>query len=142
MTNDELLQKLTLGIEKIVPFTVEVDGEKIDGEMRPLTSGELSKLQAMEKQGFVMKIGMNNAGKRQAVSSSTDVDVNAGDFSKYQMDAMYTAVAWSLSVPGCSYTKEDIENMEHGVPELLFNEVIRISSLTEEDLTSIKQFRK
>ena len=142
MSNDELLQKLTLGTQKIVPFTVEVDGEKIDGEMRPLTSGELSKLQAMEKQGFVMKIGMDNKGKKQAVSSSTDVDVNAGEFTKYQMDAMYTAVAWSLSIPGYSYTKEDIENMEHGVPELLFKEVIRISNLTEEDLTSIKQFRK
>lgn len=142
MSNDELLQKLTLGTQRIVPFTVEFDGEKIDGEMRPLTSGELSKLQAMEKKGFVMKIGMNNQGKKQKVSSNTDVDVNAGEFSQYQMEAMYQAIAWSLSIPGYNFTKEDIAGMETGVPEMLFEEVIRISNLSEEDLTTIKQFRK
>ena len=141
MSNEELIQKLTLGTDNTTPFTVEKDGEKLSGEMRPLTSGELTQLQSMEKQGFVMKIGVDNKGKKQHVSSK-DVDVNAGEFNQYQMQTMYTAVAWSLSIGGDKYTKEDIERFAPGVPELLFEEVIKISNLTDKDLTTIKQFRK
>ena len=83
-----------------------------------------------------MKVGVNNQGKRQSVTTN-DVDVNAGEFSKYQTEAMYTAVAWSMDI-----NKEDVENFQVGIPEQIFQEVIRISNISEEDLTSIKQFRK
>ena len=83
-----------------------------------------------------MKIGVNQSGKRQSVQTN-DVDVNAGEFNKYQTEAMYKAVAWSMDIP-----EDAVENFAVGVPEQIFEEVVRISSLSEGDLTAIKQFRK
>lgn len=132
MNNQEIIEKLTLG--KDATETVTIDGDEI--ELRPLTSGELSKLQSLEKKGFTMKVGVNAAGKRQSVSTN-DVDINAGEFTKYQTEAMYTAVAWSMGT-----SEEVVENFKVGLPEKIFMEVVRISNLSDNDLASIKQFRK
>lgn len=137
MSNDELLQKLLLGKDAVENFTITIDDEEISGTMRPLTSGELTKLQSLEKKGFVMKIGVDGKGKRKTVSTNTDVDINAGEFNEFQAEAMYQAIAWSMG-----WDIEDIKQMRAGYPEELFKEVIRISQLTEEDLTLIKSFRK
>ena len=95
MTNDiELLEKLTLGKDKTETVTITVNGEEEEIELRPLTSGELSKLQTIEKKGFVMKIGMQN-GKRTSTSTNlSDMDINAGEFTQYQNEALFKAVAW------------------------------------------------
>ena len=132
MNNNEILEKLTLGKDKTE--TVNIDG--IDIELRPLTSGELAKLQTIEKQGFVMKVGVNNQGKRQNLSTN-DVDINAGEFNKSQTEAMFKAVAWSMGI-----SEEKVENFAVGIPEKIFEHVIRISNLDDEALTSIKQFRE
>ena len=132
MNNNEILEKLTLGKEQVE--TVKIDD--VDIELRPLTSGELSKLQAIEKKGFVMKIGVNQQGKRQTVNTN-DVDVNAGDFNEYQTEAMYKAIAWSMDI-----NEETVRDFKVGLPEKIFKEVIRISQLSDNDLTVIKQFRK
>ena len=132
MNNQEIIEKLTLGKE--LTETVTIDGDEI--ELRPLTSGELSKLQSIEKKGFSMKVGVNSQGKRQSVSTN-DVDINAGEFSKYQTEAMYKAVAWSMGI-----TEDVVENFKVGLPEKIFLEVIRISNISDNDLASIKQFRK
>ena len=130
--NQEIIEKLTLGKE--ATETVNIDGDEI--ELRPLTSGELSKLQSIEKKGFSMKVGVNSAGKRQSVQTN-DIDINAGEFSKYQTEAMYKAVAWSMGI-----SEDVIENFKVGVPEKIFSEVVRISNISDNDLTMIKQFRK
>ena len=132
MNNNEILEKLTLGKEQVE--TVKIDD--VDIELRPLTSGELSKLQAIEKKGFVMKIGVNQKGQRQTVNTN-DVDVNAGDFNEYQTEAMYKAIAWSMDI-----NEETVKDFKVGLPEKIFKEVIRISQLSDNDLTVIKQFRK
>ena len=129
MNNNDIIEKLTLGKEQTE--TVEIDGVEI--ELRPLTSGELAKLQSLEKQGFKMKVGVNQQGHR----PSNDVDVNAGEFNKYQTEAMFKAVAWSMGVK-----EEQVKGFTVGVPEKIFSEVIRISNLSDGDLTSVKQFRK
>ena len=129
MNNQDIIQKLTLGKE--ATETVNIDGDEI--ELRPLTSGELAKLQAIEKQGFKMKVGVNAQGKR----PNNDVDVNAGEFSKYQTEAMFKAVAWSMDI-----TEDAVEGFRVGVPEAIFTEVIRISNLSDKDLSAVKQFRK
>lgn len=129
MNNTEIIEKLTLGKDTIETVTVD----DVDIELRPLTSGELSKLQSLEKQGFKMKVGVNQQGKR----PNNDVDVNAGEFNKYQTEAMYKAVAWSMGI------KEDqVKEFKVGLPERIFSEVISISNLSDDDLTSVKQFRK
>ena len=133
MNKSDILAKLTLGKDKTE--TVKIDDVEI--ELRPLTSGELSKLQSIEKKGFVMKIGMDKQGKRTGAQTVQDMDVNAGEFSEYQTEALYKAVAWSMDID-----EEDVKDFAVGVPEKIFKEVIRISNLGDDDLTVIKQFRK
>lgn len=135
MTNDiDLIEKLTLGKDRTETVTINVNGEDQEISLRPLTSGELSKLQTIEKKGFVMKIGMQN-GKRTTTNLS-DMDINAGEFTRYQNEALYKAVAWSMGI-----TPEQVEEFIPGVPEQIFNEVVRISNLQDKDLTIIKNFR-
>ena len=141
MSNLEMLQKLSLGTEDIETVIIDFEGEKADFKIRPLSSGELSKLQAIEKKPLVITVGMKN-GKRETVKSNiSDVDINTGEFTEAQAEAMYNAIAWSLSVEDEVILPEDVKAMRAGLPELIFEEVIRISKLTDTDLTAIKTFR-
>ena len=132
MNNQDIISKLTLGKEAIE--TVIINDTEIP--LRPLTSGELSKLQIIDKKGLTMKIQMNQNGKR-TQTNLNDVDVNAGELSKYQTEAMYKAIAWSMDIP-----EEAVQDFAVGVPEQIFEHVVRISNLNDNDLTAIKQFRK
>lgn len=131
MNNNEIIEKLTLGKDNVE--TVKINDIEI--ELRPLTSGELSKLQIIDKKGLTMKVGVNPTGKRQV--QTNDIDVNASELTKYQMEAMYTAIAWSMDID-----IEAVKGFSVGIPEKIFMEVVRISNLSDTDLTSIKQFRK
>ena len=138
MTNDiDLLEKLTLGKDRKEIVTITVNGEEQEIELRPLTSGELSKLQTIEKKGFVMKIGMANGKRTSTTTNMSDMDINAGEFTQYQNEALYKAVAWSMGIK-----PEQVEEFIPGVPEAIFNEVVRISNLQDKDLTIIKNFRQ
>ena len=137
MTNQEMLEKLIQGTDKTETVEIEVNGNKAEFKIRPLTAGELTKLQVIEKQGFHVKVGMQN-GKRQTVESNlSDVDVDVGEFNEAQAEAMYTAISLSFDLP-----VESIKNLPVGVPEVMFDKVIEISNLTETDLTSVKSFRE
>ena len=146
-SNLEMLQKLTLGKEAIETVTIEFEDEKADFTIRPLTSGELSKLQAIEKKKLNVKVALEN-GKRKKTSVSEDdtkvqdVNINTGEFTESQAEAMYKAIAWSLSIDDEIVPVEMVKKMMPGMPEVLFTEVILISKLTESDLTSIKSFLK
>ena len=139
MSNLEMLERLTKGVE--ATETITINDEEI--VIRPLTSGELSKLQTIEKKGFVMKVGVGANGKRTSVNTSnTDVDINAGDFTQYQSEALYKAVAWGLSIGKEKVNPEQVEALPAGIPEQIFNEIVRISNIKDNDLTIIKNFRK
>lgn len=129
MNNNDIIEKLTLGKDR----TETVMIEDVEIELRPLTSGELAKLQAIEKKGFTMKVGINSQGRR----PNNDVDVNAGEFNKCQTEAMYKAVAWSMGID-----EKKVQDFDVGIPEKIFLEVARISHISDDDLTAIKQFRQ
>ena len=137
MSNLEMLTKLTVGKDLTEDCTIDVNGEEITIALRPLTSGELAQLQTIEKKGFVMKVGVGAKGKRTNVqTNNTDVDINAGDFTQYQNEALFKAVAWSMGIK-----PEQVESFIPGVPEAIFEEVVKISNLNDGDLTIIKNFR-
>ena len=137
-----MIQKLTLGTEDIQTVNITWEDEELEFKLRPLTSGELSKLQVIEKKPLSIKVNMRN-GKREAVQSNmNDVDINTGEFTEAQAEAMYKAVALSLSVDGEKVTTDEVRNMIVGLPELLFQQVINVSRLSDADLTMVKQFRK
>ena len=142
MSNKDMIQKLTLGVDDIQEVCIDWEGEELEFKLRPLTSGELSKLQVIEKKPLQIKVNMRN-GKREAVQSNmNDVDINTGEFTEAQAEAMYKAVALSMSVDGEKVTTDMVKNMIVGLPELLFTEVINVSKLSDADLTMVKQFRK
>lgn len=139
MKNIDTLKKLTLGKEDITEVIIEFEDEKYPLNMRPLTSGELTKLQAIEKKPLIFKVEMQN-GKRTGIQSN-DVDINTGEFAEAQSEAMYNAIALSLSVDGETIKPDDVKGMKAGLPEIIFEKVIEISNLSSEDLTMIKSFQ-
>lgn len=141
MNNLETLRKLTLGTEDTETVKINFNETDYEFEMRPLTDGELSKLQSIEKKPLVVKVGMKN-GQRQSVQSNvSDVDINTGEFTEAQSEAMYNAIALSLSVDE-KVSIDDIKALPAGLPSVLFEQVINISKLSDDDLTVIKSFRK
>ena len=137
--NFEMLQKLSSGTNHVEE--IEVNGVKLN--IRPLSDGELTKLQVIEKKPYTMNMKLNSKGKRGETNTNTqDMDVGMGEFTSSQAKAMYTAVAWSLSIDDDKFTVDDVRNLDKGVPELIFKEVVRISKLNESDLSAIKNFRK
>lgn len=142
MKNLETLQKLTLGTDLVSDVKINFEDEDYSFKMRPLTDGELTKLQSIEKKPLVVKIGMQN-GKRTSVQTNmNDIDINTGEFTEAQSEAMYNAISLSLSVDGEKVKPEDIKGLPAGLPQILFEQVITISKLSDEDLTVIKSFRK
>ena len=141
MTNLEVLQKLTLGTDNTQTVKIDFNGEEEEFTMRPLSDGELTKLQSIEKKPLVVKVGMQNGVRQTVQSNLSDVDINTGEFNEAQNEAMYNAIAWSLSVDD-PVTVDDIKGLPAGLPGVLFEQVINISKLSDDDLTIIKSFRK
>ena len=142
VSNTEMIQKLTLGKEDTTIVKVEWNGEETEWLMRPLTSGELSRLQVIEKRAFHIKVGMKNGRRETVTTNMEDIDINTAEFTQAQNEAMYEAVANSLSCNGETVKADLIKTMPAGLPEVLFGEVIEVSKLADTDLTMIKQFRK
>ena len=137
-----MIAKLTLGTEDTRDVIIDWQGQETIWKMRPLTSGELSKLQVIEKKPFHIKVAMRN-GKRQAVQTNmNDIDINTAEFTEAQNEAMYWAVSLSLSCGDDNTSVEEIKGLPAGLPEALFTQVINVSSLSDDDLTMVKQFRK
>lgn len=137
--NYDILEKLTQGTDNFEEVDVTVDDENIPVSLRPLNSGELNELRKIEKKPFTMKMNLNANGKRQDVkkeSSKQTMNVGMADFTDSQAETMYSAVAWSMEI-----SVDEVRNFKVGVPEAIFEEVIRISNLPD-DLETVKQFRK
>ena len=139
MNNLDIIRKLSLGTEDTEKVNITFEDETLELTMRPLTDGELTKLQSIEKKPLTVTVGMQN-GKRTSVHTN-DVDINTGEFTEAQNEAMYEAIALSLSVDGDVITASDIRELKAGLPGVIFKEVIRISKLSEEDLTLVKSFQ-
>ena len=137
MNNLDTLKKLTLGKEDTTIVKINYEDTDYEFEMRPLTDGELTKLQSIEKKPLIVKVGMQNGIRTSTQTNMSDVDINTGEFTEAQNEAMYTAIALSLGVK-----VDDIKGLPAGLPGVLFDQVIKISKLSDDDLTIIKSFRK
>ena len=142
MSNLEIISKLTEGTQNTQEVKIEKNENEGTFTMRPLTSGELAKIRALEKKGFMINVEVDPKGKRQKATPNTGVDVNAGEFDEHQTKAMYTAISLSLNTDGEKVPIEALEKLPVGFPEELFKKVIEISNLSDKDLTIIKKFRK
>ena len=70
------------------------------------------------------------------VEDDNTVDVSMGDVTESKSKLVFTAVAWAMDV-----SIAEVKTFHKGIPEQLFEHVIEMSNITEEDLDTIKQFR-
>ena len=142
MNNIEVLNKLSLGTKETETVKIEYENEEYEFTMRPLTDGELTTLQSIEKKPLVVKVGMQNGQRKTVQSNINDVDINTGEFTEAQNEAMYKAISLSLSVDSETIKPEDVKQLPAGLPSIIFEQVIKISKLSDDDLTILKNFRQ
>ena len=126
MENKEILDKIIQGTQKEEQVSIPFNGEDYTFTLRPLTSGELSKIQKIERKGLSIDIGSKGAKPSM---------INLGDFTDNQNLAMVEAISISLDAPSDKVKQLPIELVES-----LFNEVARISNISDKELISLKNF--
>ena len=126
MENKEILDKIIQGTQKEEQVNIPFNGEDYTFTLRPLTSGELSKIQKIERKGLSIDIGSKGAKPSM---------INLGDFTDNQNLAMVEAISISLDAPSDKVKQLPIELVES-----LFNEVARISNISDKELISLKNF--
>lgn len=145
MSNLDLLKSLTLGKDDVKKVKLEINGEDKEFKIRPLTDGELTELKAMEKSPIDLKLKLGADGKRtqskEEILEGQEADINPAEFTKAQAETKYTAISYGLSVDGEHISVDDVKVLPAGIPDMLFDEIIKISNLTDSDLTTVKKFR-
>lgn len=98
----------------------------------------------MEKDPYTMQMKVNKNGERIPVNredmlknEENTMDISMGEFTEAQSKIVYLAVSYSMDIP-----VKTVKQFSNGMPEKIFLEVVRISNITEDDLDSLKQFRK
>ena len=126
MENKEILDKIIEGTQQTEQVTIQYGNDDYTFTLRPLTSGELSKIQKIERKGLSIDIG--SKGAKPSL-------VNLGDFTDNQTMAMVEAISISLDAPS-----DKVQRLPLELVEKLFNEVARISNISDKELISLKNF--
>lgn len=128
MENKELLDKIIEGTQMEEQVTITFNGEDFTFTLKPLTSGQLSTLQRLERKG--LNINISSKGK------ASPIDINAGDLADNQAEAMFKGISFSLEAP-----VEKVKLLPLEIVEALFKEIIRISKVSENELILVKNFQ-
>ena len=141
--NIQLFEELLKGREGYVEHKVEGLARPV--KLRPLTCSEILELQKIEKEGMKATIdieglmNMSPGERRAAVKDQTQKLKQELDFAKTQearARVKMTAVSYSSETP-----LEIIQRLPHRVLNDLFLKVMEISSVSEEELDTLNQFR-
>jgi len=155
INNQDILDQLVSGEDAIK--TIKINDKEM--AMRPLTDGELSRLKALEKEpvnvditfkpGDAKRKGFRDEIAKKLAEAEDDGEkqegkatLNSGTMSESQDETKYLAIAWSLSIDDRDVDPVAIRNLDAGIPDQLFKEVIKISNLSEDSLDTVKQFLK
>lgn len=128
MENKELLDKIIEGTQMEEQVTITFNGEDFTFTLKPLTSGQLSTLQRLERKG--LNINISSKGK------ASPIDINAGDLADNQAEAMFKGISLSLEAP-----VEKVKLLPLEIVEALFKEIIRISKVSDNELILVKNFQ-
>lgn len=141
--NIRLFEELLQGQKKKVEYKVESLEKPI--LLRPLTCSEILELQKIEKEGMKATIdieglmNMSPGERRAAIKDQTQKLKQELDFAKtYEARARVKVTAVSLSA---ETPIEIIEQLPHKVLNDLFLKVMEISSVSDEELDTLNQFR-
>ena len=136
-SNTDLLNELKVGLNKTETVKVDVNGSEHSFILRPLSSGELSSLQVMEKKNLKVKVKSRGSNKE----SINEADMDSALLFENKAKTKYRAISLSMSVNDEKITDEMVKILPPDTVEALFTEVVRISNLTKDDLTVIQSFQ-
>lgn len=136
-SNTDLLNELKAGLNKTETVKVDVNGSERSFLLRPLSSGELSSLQVMEKKNLKVKVKSRGSNKE----SINEADMDSALLFENKAKTKYRAISLSMSVNDEKITDEMVKILPPDTVETLFTEVVRISNLTKDDLTVIQSFQ-
>lgn len=126
--NNQLLDKIIEGSQAEEQVTINYNNEPYTFTLKPLTAKQLSKIQNLERKGMSIQIMSNGQAK--------PFKINAGSLAENQMDAMINAISLSLDAP-----LDKVKLLPPDLVELLFQEVVKVSNVDEEELILIRNFQ-
>lgn len=141
--NMELLEEIVKGTGKY--HETQIEGLQRPIYLRPLSSAELLELQALEKRG--MKATLNLEGmldmtpkqRRASVKDQMQSFQQEFDFEKalkMRMEVRFKAISYSMDVD-----EDYVKKLPPEIVKKIFEKVVEVSGLTEDDLDAISEFR-
>ncbi len=141
--NMELLEEIVKGTGKY--HEIQIEGLPRPIYLRPLSSAELLELQALEKRG--MKATLNLEGmldmtpqqRRASVKDQMQSFQQEFDFEKalkMRMEVRFKAISYSMDVD-----EDYVKKLPPEIVKKIFEKVVEVSGLTEDDLDAISEFR-
>ena len=138
MDNESILAELFNGTANTVEFPIEGLQEPLT--LRPLTNGELLELKKLEKgnqEGLIkVKRGMDKEDIKKQVQD-LESNIKYKDLIQNEQNTKYKAIQLSASLSNAMIGK-----LPAKIYNELFDKIMEISQITEDDLDLLKDFRK
>jgi hypothetical protein len=145
--NNEIIDEILNGVNSTVYEEFDFGGTKKKLGLRPLNSGELEILKKLEKKNQKAKFNLSSTQKgktrKERVEEVEDQlqnlesDLDYSEMLENQAEVKYQAISWSTEIP-----IDKIKKLPATIPDDIFERVMTISNITEDDLDLLKNFRK
>jgi hypothetical protein len=141
MTNDDLFMEIVNGNKIAVKY--EFEGLKNKIPLRPLVNKELGELKALEKgasKGLIkmeMPVDKKKREKTKDQMQQMEQEIDYAAMSDAQYEVMSKAVCLSADI-----SEETYDALNAKLAGDIFEKVMEISKITEDDLSMLKEFRK
>lgn len=145
MSNQEIFEELLKGRDNRQEFAFEGLSGPIS--LRPVTSGELVELQALEKEGMAATMRIKNFGdpgsraeRRKKIKEQVqdlESKLDFGELRRAAARVKYRAISFSAEIP-----EDMVRELPAKLVDDIFEKVMEISSITEADLDMLNDFRR
>jgi len=117
--------------------------EELNGTLplRPLTDGEWSQVQNLQRKGMKLKTAPMEPGKARTQKPEVGFEFDLQEFSQAEYAADLLIVKFGVVIPG-GLTDTDIKNMKAGAPAAIARKILEITGVKKENIEQIKSFRK
>ena len=144
MDNETAVLEVLNGIQNTKEFTFDMEGQELRLELRPLREGELLKLQMIEngnqKGKVTIKKGMSREEIRDEVENQTqdmEFNIKPSELIENVAYTKYKAIELSAGL-----SQRTINKLSREIIDEIFDQIMDLSKITEDDLNTLKEFRK
>lgn len=144
MTNAEILNELINGKDNTQEFEFEGLGKPL--RLRPLTTGEILRLQKLEKKNQRYNISVEKDARKKRGERRKEIrdevqkfenEIDAEQLRESVARTKFLAISLSADIPEAM-----VEELPSYLPDLIFEKVVDISKLTSKDLDLLADFRE